>query len=385
MAGNTKNLGVVHLYSKYPRPKLIISQKNGATRSLPFRRAGPGRRPGEHQWLVEPPLSEQQHGSFCISPNWKRSFATHLPNIWIQDGELFDYQPAAFVSPSRVIKLRRFEGSLPARSLYIYLPRGYDEHSDRRYPVIYMHDGQNCFEKFVADSYAGSWRADETADTLISSGRMQECIIIGVSNSNSERLAEYLPPYVTFEPPLPLKDDVTEKTEKTSVVPAGVIHGRAALTAAYYRKEVATYINRRYRILEGREHTATCGSSMAALFSTYLAWEYPDFARHHAILSPAYHVTRNIEGRSETLERLRTQPRRDVRLWLDSGTLDAPGRGNDDMINTQKARDALLENGYVIGEDMQYYLDQGGTHHESVWAARLSKVFEFLFPPLEGN
>ncbi|MCP4168789.1 MAG: alpha/beta hydrolase [Chloroflexi bacterium] len=385
MAGNTKNRGIVHLYSKYPRPKLIIKQKNGATRSLPFRRAGPGRRPGEYQWLVEPPLPEQQQWSFRINPNWKRTFATRLSNIWIQDGELFGYQPAAFVSPSRVVKLRRFKGSLPARSLYIYLPRGYDEHGDRRYPVIYMHDGQNCFEKFVADSYAGSWRADETAGSLISAGRMRECIIVAVSNSNGERLAEYLPPYVTFERPLPLKDNVIGKMKKTREVPAEVIHGRADLTAAYYQEEVATYINRRYRILGGREHTATCGSSMAALFSTYLAWEYPDFARQHALLSPAYHVTGDSEGRSETLERLRSQPRRDVRLWLDSGTLDAPGRGDDDMINTQKARDALLENGYVIGEDMQYYLDEGGTHHESAWAVRLPKVFEFLFPLLEGD
>lgn len=63
-------------------------------------------------------------------------------------GEIFSYQPAPDVSPSRVIKLPAFTGSLPTRPLYIYLPRGYDEHLDRAYPVLYMHDGQNCFETF---------------------------------------------------------------------------------------------------------------------------------------------------------------------------------------------------------------------------------------------
>ena len=85
-------------------------------------------------------------------------------------------------------------------------------------------------------------------------------------------------------------------------------------------------------------------------------------------------------GKMETVERLRNGSPRDVRLWLDSGTLDAPGKGNDGMVDTRAARDALLENGYVEGPDFRYYLAKGAVHQESAWAARLHLVFQFLFP-----
>ncbi|MCP5096907.1 MAG: alpha/beta hydrolase [Chloroflexi bacterium] len=285
-------------------------------------------------------------------------------------------------SPSKVIKIDAFEGSLPKRPLYIYLPPGYEKQTDRNYPVIYMHDGQNCFEAYVADSYAGSWQADVTADRLIKQGRMRACIIVGVGNGSEERIAEYLPPYSIYQLPLRKKKGSTKTTDELNAEPErpSLIGGRAEQTAVYYRDEVAPYIRYRFRVDSRREQTATCGSSMGGLLSTYLAWEYPDFARHHAILSPAYWLTKTEAGKCETIERLRTDPPRDVRLWLDSGTQDAPGRGDDGWPETAVARDALLENGFQIGSDFQYFLDEGACHRESDWAARLHQVFEFLFP-----
>lgn len=291
-------------------------------------------------------------------------------------------QRTSHLSASRVIKIDDFEGSLPKRPLYIYLPRGYDEHLDRTYPVLYMHDGQNCFEAFVADSYAGSWKADQTADCLISEGRMRECIIVGVGNGSEERIAEYLPPYATYQLP-PRKKKGSTKTadeSETQMEQSPVIVGRARETAVYYRDEIAAYMRRHYRVDHDRNQTATCGSSMGGLFSTYLAWEFPEFARHHAVLSPAYWLTKTAAGSYEAIERLRTGAPRDVRLWLDSGTQDAPGRGDDGWPETAAARDALLENGYQLGPDFQYFLDEGACHREADWAARLHQVFSFLFP-----
>jgi len=290
-------------------------------------------------------------------------------------------QPSSY-SPSKVIKIDEFEGSLPKRPLYIYLPRGYDEQPDRKYPVLYMHDGQNCFEAFVEDSYAGSWKADITADRLIREGRMRECIIVGVGNGSEERIAEYLPPYATHQLPPRKRKGLTKTSgekERVETAPLPIV-GRAEKTAVYYRDEVATYMRQHYRVDSRREQTATCGSSMGGLLSTYLAWEYPEFARNHAILSPAYWLTRTPVGTFETIERLRTGRPRDARFWLDSGTQDAPGRGDDGWPETAAARDALLENGYQLGSDFQYLLDEGACHRESDWAARLHHVLEFLFP-----
>jgi predicted alpha/beta superfamily hydrolase len=158
------------------------------------------------------------------------------------------------------------------------------------------------------------------------------------------------------------------------------VPGRAAATLDFYRDEVAPFVAGRYRVLPGREQTATCGSSLGGLFSVYIAWEHTDFARHHAGLSTSFWITRDRSGKLETIERMRTGLRRDVRLWLDSGTLGSPGGGDDGQRETAEARAALLEAGYVEGVDFQCYFAEGATHSEGAWAARLPLVLQFLFP-----
>jgi predicted alpha/beta superfamily hydrolase len=353
---------------------------------VPFVAAGPGREPDEVCWLAEFEPAGVKEWQFRVkvgegvyeAPAGNVYYSTGLRRLWLQDGQIFDYRPAAGVSPSQVIKIPQFGGSLPDRALYIYLPRGYHEHSERSYPVLYMHDGQNCFESFAADSFAGSWRAGQTADDLIGQGQMRECLIVGVGNGGRERMAEYLPPYInhwSLPPgPLPTAKDYYE------YLPHQPLIGRADQTAAYYWYEVAHYIRQHYRVLGGRENRATCGSSMGGLFTIYLAWERSEFARHHAAMSPSFWITQKPSGKMETIERLRLGKPRDIRLWLDSGTLTSPEHGNDGMFDTLAARKALLDNGYVEGPDFQYYLDEGGLHSEASWAARLPLVFRFLFP-----
>jgi predicted alpha/beta superfamily hydrolase len=272
------------------------------------------------------------------------------------------------VVQSQVLKIP-FEGVLSKRYIYVYLPPGYDDSSEH-YPVLYMHDGQNCFETYVQDSFAGSWQADLIADKLILEHTLKPFIIVGVSHGSEERLAEYLPPYVAFR--LPKPKGVRKK------MPA--IVGRADKTFAFYQ-EVHEFIKKHFRILGERENTATCGSSMGGLFTTYIAWEHPEFAKHHAALSSAYWATNDGQGHLKTINRIKTLPKRDIRLWLDSGegTLHIPGQDDDNKFVTMEAREALLESGYLEGVDFVYHLAEGGLHTESAWAARLDKIFTFLF------
>lgn len=382
--------GELYLLSRSARPTLEVKLDMEPVRYVPFIRLGPGRTPDESRWLAEPYLPLGEAWQFRVSLSRHRYFGplagdfyqVRSRKLWLQDEQLFNYQPAPQVSPSRIVKIPKFSGSLSARALYVYLPRGYADHKDRYYPSLYMHDGQNCFEAFVGDSFAGSWQADQTADWLISQGRMRECLIVGVSNGQAARMAEYLPPYVLYQPPAPSAIRAAKRRgQRSASKPA---QGRAGRTAAYYRYEVAPYILQHYRALTGREQTATCGSSMGGIFSTYLAWERTDFAKHHAALSPAYWITRTPKGTLEMVERLRSGQRRDIRLWLDSGTRDTADEGDDGMEDTLAARAALLENGYIEGRDFQHYLDRGATHSETAWAGRLPLVFEFLFPLEEG-
>jgi predicted alpha/beta superfamily hydrolase len=273
---------------------------------------------------------------------------------------------------SRVLKINDFPGRLSPRPLYIYLPPGYDDEPTRHYPVLYMHDGQNCFEAYVQDSNFGSWRADETADLLIQQGLVRPFIIVGVSHGGEDRIAEYLPPYAHYAP---------DFVKRQPSIPIAVPQGRADQTFAYYRNDVAPTIQNKFRVLTGREHTATCGSSMGGLFSTYIAWQYPDFAQQHAIVSPAYWIERDRNGRFPTIEHLKHTPPPHVRLWLDSGTQDSPGQGDDGLPETTAARDALLANSFTLGPDFQFFVEDGAVHNESAWAKRLPQIFQFLFPP----
>lgn len=358
---------------------------------IPLSWAGPGRHGDESLWMVDLagylPAAEWQFridlglGAY-EHPEFAPFYTTALHSLWMQDGQIYAYQPAAEVSPARVIKIDALGGTLSERSLYVYLPRGYDSHPEHRYPVLYMHDGQNCFEAFVDDSFAGSWQADLTADLLIREGMMRECIIAGVSNGSEQRVLEYLPPY-SRTMPMPRHPTAAAPPSDTPPPPRRPLRptpGQADRTFAYYRDTVAPYLRQHFRVMTGREDTATCGSSMGGLFSLYMAWEHPEFARSHAALSTSFWITRSADGTLDAIERLRSWPRRDVRLWLDSGTRSSPFRGNDGMADTRQARRALLEAGYVEGVDFQYYLDEGATHSEAAWAARLPLVFSFLLP-----
>ncbi|MCA9979968.1 MAG: alpha/beta hydrolase [Anaerolineales bacterium] len=349
---------------------------------VPFTAEQKGRLPGETCWVCHPELPatgwwrfriDLGDGTYAAPDNQGSYDVYHTPlrQLWLQNGQIYAYEPAPAHSLSRVIKIPHFTGSLPRRALYIYLPRGYDQHTHRRYPVLYMHDGQNCFERYVHDSFSGSWRADEVADRLINQGQMAECIIVGVSNGGANRLAEYLPPYSTLHLP-------PENDDEVAFAP---IHGRAHQTAAYYAQEVAPFIERYYRAAHGRENRATCGSSMGGLFSMYLAWEHPDFAKHHAVVSPSFWIT-SEHGQLEAVARLRDGRDRDVRLWLDSGTSDNGDSGDDGRADTEHARDTLLTHGYQIGPNFQHYRDEGAIHNEGSWAKRLPHIFRFLFPPL---
>lgn len=381
--------GKVYFFSRVKTPptleiKLNPHELNDVTERVEFSFSQHGRVPGETLWYAEPLLPpkgewqfriELSHGTYA-PPFRQGSFDFHtttLRQLWLQHGQIYSYEPAPAHSIPRVVKVPNFIGSLPKRPLYVYLPRGYDQHTFKRYPVLYMHDGQNCFESFVGDSYSGSWRADEVATDLIAQGQMQETVIVGVSNGGHRRLAEYLPPYSTYRP--------YGGEENEHLTP---IKGEADRTAAYYINEVAPFIQRYYRVLTGREHTGVCGSSMGGLFSMYFGWEHGQFAKKLGVLSPSFWITRdnplNGESQMTAVERLRDGYRRDMRLWLDSGTLSGHTYGDDGQDDTVFARDILLENGYAEGENFRYYLDEGAVHHESAWAARLDKVFKFLFP-----
>lgn len=229
-----------------------------------------------------------------------------------------------------------------SRKLRIYLPASYQENKARRYPVLYMHDGQNLFDAKTA-AYGVEWGVDETINRLVATGVMDEVIVVGIDNT-PDRIPEYTP---CCDPN----------------------YGGGKLDAyqAFVTDTVKPYIDRTLRTLPGRESTAIMGSSLGGIASVAIA------QRSSALFSKAASLSGSFwwNGR-ELIKKL--PARVPVKFYLDAGSID------DGLEETAMMRDALAGQGYAIGEDLFYYADQGGRHNEKSWAARVEKPLTWFFP-----
>jgi predicted alpha/beta superfamily hydrolase len=240
------------------------------------------------------------------------------------------------------------------RTLSVYLPPGYGHDPAQRYPVFYLHDGQNLFDP--ATSYIGvAWEADDTAERLIRAGRIRPVILVGIANT-PQRLREYGP--------------TRAKTGQN-----------ADLSRRYARfivEEVKPFIDEYYATLPSREHTAVGGSSMGGLISLYLCRWYPEVFGAGAALSPSLwwdnaRFIRELSKRSEWLQQ--------VRLWLDMGTQEGgtPQSRRRGVARVRYVGERLAELGRHEGHDFRCVEVHGGYHTEDAWAARFDQVLGFLF------
>jgi glycosidase/predicted alpha/beta superfamily hydrolase len=233
-----------------------------------------------------------------------------------------------------------------SRALRIYLPPSYASHPERRYPVLYMHDGQNLFDAKTA-SYGVEWGIDETVDKLVAEGRMAEIIVVGIDNS-PDRIAEYTP---CCDPK----------------------YGGGKL-GAYEKFTVDTvkpYVDRTLRTRPGKEDTAIMGSSLGGIASVQIAQDRPDvFSRAGGVSSSFWWNQRSMIGKLPLLP---------VAFYLDAGS------DGDGVEDTRAMRDAMLATGYRQGINLQYYEALGGSHNEKSWAARVDRPLTWFFPPLAAE
>lgn len=235
------------------------------------------------------------------------------------------------------------------RTVLVYLPPDYDPATADRYPVLYLHDGQNVFDQ--ATSFGDEWRVDETAQELITTGRIEPIIVVGVYNTGDHRLDEYTP---------------TATTET----------GRGGHADDYGRmlvEELKPFIDATYKTFPGAANTAMGGSSLGGLLTIHLGLRYPTAFGKLAVLSPSvWWDDRVILREVEALTGKFSQ-----RIWLDAGLRE----GERVVADSRLLRDALVAKGWILGEDLAYYEAPEGEHNERSWAARVGPVLEFLFRP----
>ncbi len=239
------------------------------------------------------------------------------------------------------------------RDVLVYLPPGYKRDTERRYPVLYLQDGQNLFDGATSFIPGHEWRVDETAEALIHSGQIEPLIIVAIYNAGKERINEYTP----------TKD------------PALHQGGKAGRYAKMLITELKPLIDSQYRTKADAANTGIGGSSLGALISLYVGLKYPDVFGRLAILSPSiWWNKRDILRRYEHLSH-----KLPLRIWLDTGTNEG-GHPETITADARHFAEALERKGWQPGIDLLYTEVPGAAHTESAWADRVGDVLRFLYP-----
>jgi predicted alpha/beta superfamily hydrolase len=241
------------------------------------------------------------------------------------------------------------------RYVRVWLPPGYDdaENSGRRYPVLYLNDGQNLFES--SSSFTGvEWGVDETTDRLIREGVVPPVIVVGLDNAGRARLREYMP-HRSLHPMM--------------LRVSGNRYPRFLI------KEVMPFMARTYRVATGPENTGLGGSSLGALIALYTAMLHPEVIGRLLLESPSLWAS----------NRQIIRDAHDVRRWpqrvyLAMGTAEA-GREerNRSMVDDTRELNGIVRRAGLDDSRVKMVIEDGGTHHESAWARRFPEALAFLF------
>lgn len=236
------------------------------------------------------------------------------------------------------------------RDIIVYLPPGYEDNAEKRYPVLYMHDGQNLFDSVTA--FGGQeWSMDETAERLIHENAIEPIIIVGINNTGIHRIDEYTP-----------TRDGRQK--------AG---GNAAAYGRLVVEDLKPFIDSQFRTLPASATTALGGSSLGGLVTMFLGLTYPLVFGKLAIMSPAVWWDR------KTIVKMvnRLSGKFEQQIWLDMGTAESRAGIKDVRI----LREALVAKGWKLGNDLLYTEAKNADHTEWAWSQRVDPMLRYLFPP----
>lgn len=235
------------------------------------------------------------------------------------------------------------------RRVWIYLPPDYAT-SDKHYPVLYMHDGQNVFD--AATSYAGEWGVDETLDSLHAAGD-PGAIVVGVDNGEQRRLDEYSP----------------WRNARMSM------GGEGDAYVDFLAHTLKPWIDARYRTRPGPESTGVAGSSMGGLISLYALQKYPEVFGRAGVFSPAFWFGADS---AFAYAAAAGAPRPGTRVYMVTGAQE----GSEPAVyvrDHQRMVDALVAAGFRPGAQVQAYVRADGTHSEWFWRREFPAAYRWLF------
>ena len=228
------------------------------------------------------------------------------------------------------------------RELFAYLPPSHGL-PGRRFPVVYMHDGQNLFDE--ATSNTGEWRVDETMEALAPEGL--EAIVVGIPHAGERRGHEYA--------------------------------GDGARTyLGFVVEQVRPLVEDAFAVEPGRGSTGVAGSSLGALSSLLALYVHPDVFGFAGLLSPAFWWN----GDDRWNELVESEPRPAARIYMDVGDDEGEGDGRlrRAYVDGYERMAALLRAKGYGDDELRTVLEPGAVHLESAWARRLPDALRFLLP-----
>ncbi|HLK31403.1 MAG TPA: alpha/beta hydrolase-fold protein [Puia sp.] len=264
---------------------------------------------------------------------WKDQFAvqekkhTASKNVIILDSAFF------------IPQLNRY------RRIWAYIPADY-ESTSKRFPVLYMHDGQNLFDEFTAPF--GEWSVDEILDTI---SNTKECIVIGIDNGAEKRMGEYNPYDFTMH------DNNGDKLIKTE--------GDAYVD--FLAKTLKPYIDKKFRTLPDARQTCVAGSSMGGLISLYAILKYPNVFGNAGVFSPAFWTAPKL---ADDVKKLSSKINGNIYFY-------AGGAESETMVSDMQNVIALLKSNQKIKLKVQIVPD--GKHNEANWRREFPGFYKWIF------
>ena len=256
---------------------------------------------------------------------WSQGKAREIPHTLNKNVQILD---AAFDIPQLGRK----------RRIWIYLPKGY-EGSKARYPVLYMHDGQNLFDD--ATSFAGEWGVDDAIDSAA-----RQCIVVGIDNGGTKRMNEYNP----YD---------HEKFGK----------GEGDLYVDFLAKTLKPYIDKKYRTKKDAANTIIAGSSMGGLISMFAVIKYPRVFGKAGVFSPAFWVAPQLKTDIE--KKVKTSTHKNLRIYFYGGDQE----GAEMVQGMLYIFELMRQKG---ASKMKVRINAEGRHNEPTWRNEFPAFYEWI-------
>lgn len=244
-----------------------------------------------------------------------------------------------------------------SRDVLVYLPPSYGR-NERRYPVIYMQDGQNLFDSDT--SYAGEWGVDETME-LLGHQEELEAIIVGIPNTGIHRIDEYSP----------FRD-------------RRLGGGRGNDYVRFIAESLKPEIDREFRTLPARRYTGIMGSSMGGLISLYAYFEFPSIFGFAGVMSPSLWFAGGA-----IFDYVESAVYHPGKIYLDAGTREYGESSNNGRLHraaasrryygsVRRMKGILVKKGFRPFRDVMHVEEKWAGHSESSWGRRLAPALRFL-------